>query len=271
MTDSRLYGYTPQELVAWQPPKYRYVIDKAVFIDNGSLLIYGEQETWKSMLALHTTFTIASGRDWFGYKVFPRSVYSFQSEIPQLFQRERMIKYMTGNIQTANNLFLCSELYLKIDQGWGFSEIERELKRTGAKVLIIDPIYTSVSINLIEDYQIRQFLDRMNMLRSRYNISLVLIHHTRQAEGVEGTKYHYGPEDIFGGSTFPRWFDTIIYVEKQGEDEDNNTVDLKLRFEKTRNAEGKLKDIELRGFRENLTIMRRDVIDVAELGIMPKM
>jgi len=43
MTDSRLYGYTPQELVAWQPPKYRYVIDKAVFIDNGSLLIYGEQ------------------------------------------------------------------------------------------------------------------------------------------------------------------------------------------------------------------------------------
>jgi len=164
---------------------------------------------------------------------------------------------MLGNTITSDNCWLCTELYEKIDKGWGYTELEREIARTSPKVLIIDPVYNSISAKLVDDYEVGLFLDRMNMLRAKYKIAIVLIHHNRQEEHTEGQSFHYGTEEWFGSSRFKRWLDTMIYVEKVSDGDP--LVDLKLVFEKTRHSETKLLPIEIQANRLNLTFKRRIV------------
>ncbi len=248
-------GLTPSELLAWKAPYQEYIISHDILLTQGTMGIYGAEGVWKSMIALGMTFGIAKGLDWFGYKTWASSVYYFQSEIPQAPLQKRMYKYMTGNAIVTDNCWLCTELYEKIDKGWGYTELEREIARTNPNVLIIDPIYNSISAKLVDDYEVGLFLDRMNMLRSKYKIAIVLIHHNRQEEHAEGQSFHYGTEEWFGSSRFKRWLDTMIYVELVNDGDP--LVDLKLVFEKTRHAESKLAPIEVQANRLDLTLKRK--------------
>lgn len=247
-------GLTLNELMAWKPPYQQYVISNDILLTQGTMGIYGAEGTWKSMLALDLTFRIANGELWFGFKTFPTSVYSFQSEIPQRPLQKRAMKYALGNKLSGENFWFCTELYEKIDKGWGYTELEKEIVRTGAGVLIIDPIYNSVSAKLVDDYEVGLYLDRLNLLRSRNKIAIIQIHHDRQAEHGEGETYHYGTDEWFGSSRFKRWLDTIIYVQLISEGD--YTSDLRLTFEKTRHTETKLKPIDIQVRRSDLTFKR---------------
>lgn len=250
-------GLTPNELLAWQPPLHRYIIGSDILIDQGTLGIYGAEATWKSMLSMDMGFRIAIGLPWFMFKTTPSPVYMFQSEIPQTPLRSRMMKYMTNNHITCDNLWFCSELFEKIDKGWGYTELEKEIARTQPKVLTIDPVYNSVSGKLAEDYDMGLFIDRLNMLRSKYKLAIILIHHDKKQEHSEGESFHYGTDEWFGSSRFKRWLDTIIYVELINDGDP--FVDLKLTFEKTRHTEGKIKPIEVVVDRRTLEFKRKDI------------
>ena len=250
-------GLTPSELLSWRAPFQEYIITNDILLSQGTLGIYGAEGVWKSMLALDMIFRISTGTDWFNFKTISSPVYYLQSEIPQTPLQKRTLKYMLGNAITSDNCWFCTELYEKIDKGWGYTELEREIARTSPKVLIIDPVYNSISAKLVDDYEVGLFLDRMNMLRAKYKIAIVLIHHNRQEEHTEGQSFHYGTEEWFGSSRFKRWLDTMIYVEKVSDGDP--LVDLKLVFEKTRHSETKLLPIEIQANRLNLTFKRRIV------------
>jgi len=239
-------GLTPSELIAWTPPYNPYIIASNILINQGTMMVYGKEETWKSMLiGLDLAFKIANGQAWFGYRTIMSPVYILQTENPQAFMRERMIKYMTGNKVNSSQVWYCSELYIKIDKGWGFAELEKEIARTQPKVLIIDNVSSSVSGKLVDDYDVGEFVGRMDMLRAKYHVAIILIHHTRIAEHSEGTTFHYGTDEIFGSSRFPRWLDTIIYIDKVEDNETTGLVGINLTFEKTRHSEVKLKPLSL--------------------------
>ena len=161
-------GLTPAELLAWKPPFQEFIISNNILLSQGTMGIYGAEGVWKSMIALDMTFRLSTGKDWFGFTTWASSVYYFQSEIPQAPLQKRVSKYAAGNAISSNNCWFCTELYEKIDKGWGYAELEREIDRTNPQVLIIDPIYNSVSAKLVDDYEVGLFLDRMNMLRSKY-------------------------------------------------------------------------------------------------------
>jgi len=254
-------GLTPNELIAWTPPYQSNIISHDILITQGTMMVYGKEETWKSMLVgLDMSFRIATGKDWFGFKTTASPVYIFQTEIPQGPLRKRMIKYMQGNKATTENIWYSSELYMKIDKGWGYAELEKEIERTRPKVLVVDPIFSSMSGKLSDDYDVGLFIDRMDMLRSKYKVAIILIHHTRIAEHSEGETFHYGADEIFGSSRWPRWLDTIIYIDKVKDDEVTELVDLRLVFEKTRHTERKLKDIEVTVNRSDLTFRRKEYL-----------
>jgi len=248
-----LKGLTPQELIEWTPPRQEYVIGDGILLTQGTMIVYGREETWKSMLVgLDLAFKIANGKYWFGHRTIPSPVYIFQTEIPQGSLRKRMIKYMTGNKITSNQIWYGSELYMKIDKGWGYSELEAEIARTLPKVLIVDPIFSSMSGKTAEDYDVGQFQDRMDMLRSKYKLAVILIHHTRISEHHEGETFHYGTDEIFGSSRWPRWSDTIAYIDKVQDNPDTGLVNLNLIFEKHRHSEDKLKPVDIVVSRDDL-------------------
>ncbi len=247
-------GLTPTELIAWTPPHQSFIIDNNILVAQGTMMVYGKEETWKSMMVgLDMSFKIANGQPWFGYKTIASPVYNFQTEVPQGFLRERAIKYMTGNKTTSNQLWFATELYMKLDKGWGYAQIEEEVKRTMPKVLVIDNLSSTMSGKLVDDYDSGQFIDRMDMLRSKYNTAIVLIHHTRIAEHSEGDTFHYGTDEIFGSSKWPRWLDTIVYIDKVEDNESTGLVTLNLIFEKTRHSPNKLKPL-------NLVVRRGDLV-----------
>jgi len=248
-------GLTLSELLAWRAPYQEYIICNDILLSQGTLGIYGAEGAWKSMLALDLTFRISTGKEWFGFQTWPSSVYYFQSEIPQTPLQKRAYKYATGNALLSTNCWFCTELYEKVDKGWGYTELEREIARCNPQALIIDPIYNSISAKLVDDYEVGLFLDRMNMLRSKYKLAIILIHHNRQEEHSEGQSFHYGTEEWFGSSRFKRWLDTMIYVELV-EDLDP-IVNLKLTFEKTRHSENKILPIEIQANRLDLTLKRK--------------
>uniref|UniRef100_A0A6M3JH62 Putative ATPase domain containing protein n=1 Tax=viral metagenome TaxID=1070528 RepID=A0A6M3JH62_9ZZZZ len=246
-------GYTPTELIQWTPPLNPYIIGSDILLQQGTLMVYGREETWKSMLiGLDMAFKIATGQPWFGYNTIASPIYIFQTEIPQAPLRKRMIKYMSGNKTTSNQIWYSSELYMKLDKGWGYAELEKEIIRTQPKVLIIDPIFSSMSGKLVDDYDVGLFLDRMDMLRSKYKLAIIMIHHTRIAEHNEGQAFHYGADEIFGSSRWPRWMDSIIFVDKISDDESTGLVHLDLTFEKTRHTEAKLPQLHIVARRSDL-------------------
>jgi len=251
-------GLTPAELLAWKKPYQTYIISNDILLAGGTLGIYGAEGVWKSMISLDLTFRMSTGTSWLGLNTFLSPTFYLQSEIPQGPLQTRTLKYMLGNSIQSENCWLCTELYEKIDKGWGYTELEKEVARCvglGMKVLIIDPIYNSIAANLVDDYEVGLFLDRMNMLRSKYNIAIILIHHNRQMEHSEGVAYNYGTDEWFGSSRFKRWLDTMIYVELTNDSDP--LVSLRLTFQKVRHAETLIKPIDIVADRRDLSIKLR--------------
>ena len=261
-------GLTLNELINWTPPYQEYIISNDILLTQGTMCIYGAEAAWKSMLALDLTFRISVGHPWFNFTTFASPVYYFQSEIPQTPLRKRAMKYALGNKVSSDNFWLCTELYEKIDKGWGYTELEKEIVRTNPRVVIIDPVYNSIGAKLVDDYDVGLFLDRLNLLRSKYKVAIILIHHNRQAEHGEGETFHYGTDELFGSSRFKRWLDTIVFVELVNDGD--VFVDLKLSFEKTRHTEAKIQPILVEARRTDLTFRRKTVIagmEIKEGGI----
>lgn len=248
-------GLTPNELMAWKAPYQEYIISNDILLTQGTMGIYGAEGVFKSMLALDMMYRIATGKPWFDFQTFASPTYYFQSEIPQRPLQKRSVKYQLGNSITTDNCWLATDLYEKIDKGWGASLMERELDRTNPKLLIVDPIYNCVSGKLVDDYDVGLVIDRFNQWRKRYGLAVVLIHHDRQEEHAEGQTFHYGTDEWFGSSRWKRWLDTMLYVELINDGDP--FVDLRLTFEKTRHPEGKILPIDIVIDRRDLTFRRK--------------
>lgn len=231
-------GLTPNELLAWRPPMHPYIISRDILLTQGTMGIYGAEATCKSILAMDLMFKVATGRDWLGLKTIPTPTYYFQSEMPQQSLQKRAMKYVLGNQINTNNCWLATDLYEKIDKGWGAGLMAHELARTHPGLLMIDPIFASVAAKLVDDYEIGLVTDQLNRWRKEYRCAVVIIHHSRQEEHSEGQTFHYGTQEWFGSTRWLRWLDTIIFVELLNEGE--RLIDLKLTFEKTRHAESKI-------------------------------
>lgn len=244
-------GLTLDELKVWVPPYQTYIISGGLLLPQTKMILFGKFETWKSMLSYHTAYTIATGRDWFGFRTYKTPVYGVQVEVPQAQLRTRIIKYTEGNKINANNVWFATEHYIKLDKGFGISELELELSRTKPGVLIVDPIYAVVSGRMTDEYDMRQFMDRMNLLIDKYKFALILVHHDRKMQLVEGQYVSAGAEDMFGTSIFIDWCDTSLRTQTTGKD-----GEVIITFEKVRYAEEQLKPITIQIDRNNLTFKR---------------
>ena len=245
-------GETLQELIAWTPPYQQYIMDKGLLLPQTKMIMFGKFQTWKSMIVIHTAFCIATGKEWFGFKTIQSTCYTIQVEIPKPQFRSRVIKYATGNQITTDNIYFSTEHYIKLDRAFGCAELEKEIQRTHPQVVIIDPIYKVVSGRMTDEYDMRQFMDRMDELMSKYKFALLLIHHDRKQILSDGVAVSYGAEDMFGTSIFIDWCDTSIRTATTSVD-----GDIVLTFEKVRHAEEELKPMVIHVNRKDLTFVRK--------------
>ena len=85
--------YTIQDLLDWTPPPNYRIISGGVLNVKNRMLIFGDEGSWKSMLALHTAHCISRGSRWLGFRTNPCNVLRLQVELPMYTDRDRIEKY----------------------------------------------------------------------------------------------------------------------------------------------------------------------------------
>ncbi|KKN81748.1 hypothetical protein LCGC14_0316600 [marine sediment metagenome] len=222
---------TPNQLLAWKAPARRYIISNGILIPESRCIIFGEPETYKSMLTIDIAFRIANGLPWLGFKTIATPVYILQCEIAQSALQARIQKYMIGNRISSEDVWLWTNNDITLDRGPGLSELAMELNESNPGVLILDPAYSLISGNATQTYDVDLLLKRINTLINTYRLAVILIHHSKKPEHVEGVTYHYGAHDM-NGPTYHKWCDTAIELRKI--DDGGNIM---MSFEKLRNNE----------------------------------
>lgn len=236
---------TTKELIAWHPEEVPYIISDGIFNVQNNLIIFGQFETWKSWIAMHLGYTVSNGSSWFGFDTNPYSSLLFQLEIPQTQLRKRVVKYCKGNNAYPENVWLWTRMFMKL-QGPGLLELKHWLDKLKPDILIVDPIYAAMAGDLTNNVDADKFIQNINILKESYNMSIVLISHTRKTQFTEAGPIAHGAEEMIGSSLFEDWADTILKTSKVDDDL------IKIEFTKVRHAERILKPMLVRIDRQNL-------------------
>lgn len=247
---------TIAELVAWQPESIQSIISDGLLPKGGKLIFFGPMKSWKSMLAMNLSSSIALGESFMGFDCAQQSVMLLQLEIGRAQYRERIIKYLAGRGLAPDDLSgvkIWSTYHLKLDRDHGRNVLERELVAHMPDVLIIDPVYKILTGRVTDSYDVSRLLDNMDLMIDRYGISLVLIHHSRQAIlDSSGKVVDRGIEELMGSTYFGNWADSIISTRVEEEGEQYDWV--RMKFEALRHAVAPIAEMMLMCDRDTLQI-----------------
>ena len=279
--DKQLYAIP--DLLNWKPPQYTRIIDKGILNTKNKMIIFGDEGSWKSILALHTAHCISRGSSWLGFRTYPSIILRLQSELPMYIDRERMEKYcnaskrifvakatnpshpnldaMVTQYAYPTNCISRTEQFIHIDESIGWESLKRNIELCAAEfpnstiVVILDPLYKIFGRNISEETDVKPLLDRIDLsmedTKNIPGISFIIVHHTRKAKTDEsGVPIRLDNEDATGARTWVRWADTVLRIDPFLNDQ--TMTRYTATFTKHRNADDVLPVIALQWNRETL-------------------
>jgi len=274
--DQELYNIF--DLLDWKPPQIRHIIENGVLNPGNKLQIFGDEGSWKSMLAMHMAYSIATGRKWLGFKTSPCNVFLIQGEMGMLSVRNRNVKYCDGtkriylskpgNVPNEEsratklayppNVYNQAIEFFHLDEQSGKASLRKKLDTVIMEspdlpiVIIVDPLYKVFNHDLNVAREVNYFCNNIDLLLHDYNkpkdgvsrqLAFVFVHHARKA-GVdkEGNRTSQGSEDSFGAKQISWWSDCILKSSLEESDKTKTTV--RINFTKHgRDAEGFLPEL----------------------------
>lgn len=277
--------YTISDLLDWTPPYHTRIISAGILNAKNRMIIFGDEGSWKSILAVHTGHCIARGSNWLGFRTYPANILRVQVELPMYIDRARTEKYCIGSkqiflskdlhmevtsaeldrldsISTAyaypSNYITRTEQFLHIDSSIGWESLLRNIRLCiaemppGPIVVILDPLYKMFSRNLNEATDVSPMLDKIDIaMEDIGNLSFIIIHHTRKSMTDEkGQAVPLGSQDATGWRGLLRWADTLLRIDP--DPTDRTMTKVTATFTKHRNAEDVLPVIRLRWNRDTL-------------------
>jgi len=280
--------YTIQDLLSWTPPSNYRIISGGVLNVKNRMLIFGDEGSWKSMLALHTAHCISRGSRWLGFLTNPSNVLRLQVELPMYTDRDRVDKYCLGSKQiylakdghkevTSAELDRLdaratdyayplvvnrTEQFMHIDESSGWESLRKNIQLCISElpllplVVILDPLYKMFNRDLSQEIDVKPMLDKIDLemeYASQFipGLSFIIIHHTRKSKTDEsGRPISMGSQDATGSRALLRWADTILRVDP--DPSDATLTKVKVTFTKHRNAEDVLPALIVRWNRDTL-------------------
>jgi RecA-family ATPase len=280
--------YTIHDLQEWIPPKIRHIIWDGILDVGHRLQIFGDEGTWKSMLATHMMYSVSTGSRWLGFKTSPANVFYVQGEMGMYSVRTRSLKYTKGteriylakpgNVPEPElrakekayppNVYTQVVQFFHLDEQAGIASLRNKLDTVIMQspnlpiVLILDPLYKMFHHDLTVAKEVNYFCENMDLLLKDYNeckngvqrqLAMVFVHHSRKA-GVdkEGNRTSQDSEDSFGAKQLAWWSDTILKTSLNMADDTKTSTDINF-TKHSRDAEGMLpKLIKLRWNKDTL-------------------
>jgi len=280
--------YTIHDLLAWTPPSNYRIISGGVLNVKNRMIIFGDEGSWKSILALHTAHCIARGSRWLGFRTNSSNVLRMQVELPMYTDRERMEKYCSGSKQiyfakdklvtvTSTELDRLdtratkfayplvvnrTEQFIHIDESSGWESLRKNIQTCIAEmpllplVVILDPLYKMFNRDLSSEVDVKPMLDKIDLEMEDASkvipgISFIIVHHTRKSKTDEsGRPISMGSQDATGSRALLRWADTILRIDP--DPKDSTFTKVTATFTKHRNAEDVLPTLIIRWNRDTL-------------------
>ena len=237
-----------QDFLAWKPEEKPVLIGSGVLAVGGHMVIFGQEGSWKSMLALQLAMCLSSGESWLGFEVPPEGVSTLylQTEVTQVELQKRLAKMWNGWYgQKKKPCLIRSEGYLKLDEPAQMASVDHNLEQHRPEVLIIDPLFQMMSGSMVDDKDVRKLLDSLTLMSHKRNVAVVLITHRRKRGPLGASS-----DDLYGQAWFKAWPDTIIRVERKGGESD--AIDLV--FDKVRYASARVRTREVMFRRDDLQL-----------------
>lgn len=286
--DKDKHLFTVHDLLEWQPPQYTRIISSGILNTKNRMFIFGDEGSWKSILAMHTGHCIARGSRWLGFKTYPSNVLRLQVELPLYIDRERLDKYCMGSKQiylakdghsevTSAQLDALdarateyayptryvsrTEQFIHIDESFGWESLLRNIRLCVAElppaplVVILDPLYKIFNRNISDESDVKPLLDKIDLImeevKDTVGVSFIIVHHTRKSHIDEtGAPINLGSQDATGSRAWMRWADTVLRIDP--EPGDSTMTRITATFTKHRNAEDILPSLRIKWNRDTL-------------------
>jgi RecA-family ATPase len=203
------------EIVKMDIPEQSFLI-KNLLSDNSVNFLSGEEGCGKSLLAMNLAVSVATGATrWLEFEVMkPGKVLYLNNELA-FSDFSRRLKAMGNNLPAPgdlSNLIVPKEVPA-LSECW---ETLNELCEQERPVLgVVDCLYFTHDRDENDSSQMKALMRQFISLRDRYNLALLLIHHTKK--GARYEKMHNDQmrgSNVFGGVT-----DTVLQVRRSATDE----------------------------------------------------
>lgn len=195
----------------------RSLISGGILPEQCKAVLYGGFKSGKSTLLQYVGMCVAGGLPLFGsnhYNCTESKVLSIQLEIPHKGYIKRLQTSELSKIQKVqDNFWFCTEWWLKLDSKEGYARLEEAINNFRPQLLILDPLYKTVTGNENSSEDLGKVFDSLDILMERYNFALLFSAQGRKSVVVQKVgKIDMGDEELRGSTAIPAWVDSIIGI-----------------------------------------------------------
>ena len=242
-----LRSYSMVELQALTIPPVTFIVEQGLLPNGSNMILYGDQGSWKSWIAIDLAFAIARGGEWLNkYQCNKGVVLLLQTEVPFHIYADRLKSFMRrrfGSQPIPDTIRLCSDTTVRLDNAMNRDAFQHLLSDTKPDVVILDNVYSSTASAIKEEQSVKNYIDTVKSVQQMYpQLAWVHIHHTRKGEGDT-------TDEMYGSKVLAWWADTVIRTREVKRD--HNPL-LGLSFEKVRNSPTMVESTHIRVTREAL-------------------
>lgn len=210
--------------------EYKFLVNGLLY-DNAINLITGDPKTYKTYVAVDIALAVITGGNTFNHKSFKKGkvlIISTEFDI-----RKRFIDLLKGrgidDISILNNVitFMYDSSVDTFQWNKDFKILENILEKERPKLLILDPLSYIFDGDINKGDEVGEFFKKLKILVRKYDLSVLLVHHNNRMS--ESKRMN----NVSGSSAITRFVDSIIYLErfKEDEEQDINKTDEELNKE----------------------------------------
>jgi len=171
-----------EALISDQTSAPSQLISRGLLPTQSILLLSGAPKTGKSILALNFGLCLASGQDWFQFKIRKKiKVLIIQSEVVYWALKDRLQKMKLGceSPIPKDSFFVSDPFQCDILTDEGYSTITNSISGTQPNVVLFDPLLSFHSVDENDNSGMAKVMAKFREL-TFLGISIVLIHHSRK-------------------------------------------------------------------------------------------
>lgn len=178
---------------------------------QGVMLLYGNPKVKKSWLCQYMGFCIACGIECLGLRTEQARTLIGQFEISPIAYAWRL-KDMSAQFQLQDQmLYETSPMLLYLDEEENFNRFMAAIRPIAPQVIILDCLAACFGGDENDGADIARFIERITVMKSEFNASIILVHHTNKNLLNMNTATNMAR----GHSRLTGWVDTLVYMADQ--------------------------------------------------------